>query len=67
MVRKKPAGHPRLPASVKATVMRREKTDCTRFNEFVGTAVSEKLAAMNTAAFFLGIANARIALPSTKS
>jgi hypothetical protein len=42
----------RLPTSVKAEVVRRAKADGTSFNQFVATAVSEKLAAMNTAAFF---------------
>ena len=32
--------------------MRRAKADGTSFNQFVATAVAEKLAAMNTAAFF---------------
>jgi post-segregation antitoxin (ccd killing protein) len=42
----------RLPTSVKAEVVRRAKADGTSFNQFVATAVAEKLAAMNTAAFF---------------
>jgi hypothetical protein len=42
----------RLPASVKAEVTRRAKADGTSFNQFVAMAVAEKLAAMNTAAFF---------------
>ena len=42
----------RLPTSVKAEVVRRAKADGTSFNQFVATAVVEKLAAMNTAAFF---------------
>jgi len=42
----------RLPASVKAEVVRRAKADGTSVNQFVATAVAEKLAAMNTAAFF---------------
>ena len=33
--------------------MRRAKADGTSFNQFAATAVAEKLAAMNTAAFFL--------------
>ncbi|MHB8478076.1 MAG: toxin-antitoxin system HicB family antitoxin [Steroidobacteraceae bacterium] len=32
--------------------MRRAKADGTSVNQFVATAVAEKLAAMNTAAFF---------------
>jgi post-segregation antitoxin (ccd killing protein) len=42
----------RLPRSVKAEVERRAKADGVSINQFVATAVSEKLAAMNTAAFF---------------
>lgn len=42
----------RLPTSVKAEVMRRAQADGTSFNQFVATAVAEKLAAMNTASFF---------------
>jgi hypothetical protein len=42
----------RLPKSVKAEVVRRAKADGTSFNQFVAMAVAEKLAAMNTAAFF---------------
>jgi len=42
----------RLPTSVKAEVVRRAKAQGTSFNQFVATAVAEKLAAMNTAAFF---------------
>jgi hypothetical protein len=42
----------RLPHSIKAEVMRRAKEDGTSVNQFVATAVAEKLAAMNTATFF---------------
>jgi hypothetical protein len=42
----------RLPRSVKAEVERRAKRDGTSVNQFVATAVAEKLAAMNTADFF---------------
>ena len=42
----------RLPTSIKAEVVRRAKAEGTSFNQFVATAVAEKLAAMNTAAFF---------------
>ena len=42
----------RLPISVKAEVERRAKADGTSYNQIVATAVAEKLAAMNTAAFF---------------
>jgi hypothetical protein len=43
-----------LSTSVQAQVVRRAKAEGTSFNQFVATAISEKLAAMNTAAFFLG-------------
>ena len=42
----------RLPRSVKAEVERRAKAEGTSVNQFVATAVAEKLATMNTAAFF---------------
>ncbi|MDB5967879.1 MAG: hypothetical protein JWQ90_329 [Hydrocarboniphaga sp.] len=42
----------RLPRSVKAEVERRAKEDGTSVNQFVATAVAEKLSAMNTEAFF---------------
>jgi len=42
----------RLPRSIKAEVVRRIKAGGTSFNQLVATAVSEKLAAVNTAAFF---------------
>jgi post-segregation antitoxin (ccd killing protein) len=42
----------RLPKSVKAEVERRAKADGVSVNQFVATAVAEKLAAMNTATFF---------------
>jgi hypothetical protein len=42
----------RLPRSVKAEVERRAKLDGISVNQFVATAVAEKLAAMNTAEFF---------------
>ena len=42
----------RLPHSVKAEVERRAKEDGISINQFVATAVAEKLAAMNTASFF---------------
>jgi hypothetical protein len=42
----------RLPRSVKAEVERRAKEDGTSVNQFIATAVAEKLAVMNTAAFF---------------
>jgi hypothetical protein len=42
----------RLPLAVKAEVERRAKADGISVNQFVATAVAEKLAVMNTAAFF---------------
>ncbi len=42
----------RLPLSVRAEVERRAKADGISVNQFVATAVAEKLAVMNTAAFF---------------
>jgi hypothetical protein len=42
----------RLPHSIKAEVERRAREDGISINQFVATAVAEKLAAMNTAAFF---------------
>ena len=41
----------RLPLSVKAEVERFAKADGVSINQFVATAVAEKLAAMHTAAF----------------
>ncbi len=42
----------RLPRSVKVEVERRAKADGVSINQFVATAVAEKLAAMGTAEFF---------------
>ena len=42
----------RLPTSVKAEVERRARADGVSMNQFVATAVAEKLAVMDTAAFF---------------
>ena len=42
----------RLPRSVKAEVERRAKQEGISINQFVATAIAEKLAAMNTAEFF---------------
>jgi hypothetical protein len=42
----------RLPRSVNAEVERRAKEDGISVNQFIATAVAEKLAVMNTAAFF---------------
>lgn len=53
MMKKRHSTYPlRLPLSVKAEVERRAKSDGISVNQFVATAVAEKLAAMNTAAFF---------------
>lgn len=50
---KTPSTYPlRLPSSVKAEVERRAKREGISINQFVATAVAEKLAAMNTAEFF---------------
>lgn len=42
----------RLPRSLKQEVERRAQQDGTSVNQFVATAVAEKLASMNTAQFF---------------
>jgi hypothetical protein len=42
----------RLPRSVKSEVERRAKADGVSVNQFVATAVAEKLAVMNSAVFF---------------
>ena len=42
----------RLPASLKATVAEISKEDGTSINQFVVTAVAEKISAMRTAEFF---------------
>ena len=42
----------RLPRSLKTAVERIAKEDGTSFNQFVATAVAEKLTAMRTAEFF---------------
>jgi hypothetical protein len=42
----------RLPRSVKAEVERRAKQDGISVNQFIATAVAEKLAVMTTAEFF---------------
>ena len=53
MMKNAPSTYPlRLPRSVKAEVERRAKADGVSINQFVATAVAEKLAAMNTAQFF---------------
>ena len=48
-----PSTYPlRLPRSIKTEVERRAKSEGVSVNQFVATAVAEKLAAMNTAEFF---------------
>ena len=42
----------RLPASLKAAVVELSKQDGTSINQFVVTAVAEKVSAMRTAEFF---------------
>ena len=42
----------RLPRSIKAEVERRAREDGISINQFVATAVAEKLAVMNTVTFF---------------
>lgn len=42
----------RLPLSVKAAAERLSREDRTSMNQFVATAVAEKIAAMETARFF---------------
>jgi hypothetical protein len=42
----------RLPASVKAEVERVARSEGTSINQFIATAVAEKLAVLNTATFF---------------
>lgn len=42
----------RLPLSVKAEVEKVAASEGTSMNQFIATAVAEKLAAMNTASFF---------------
>jgi len=48
----------RLPASVKAEVERRARQDGVSINQFVATAVAEKLSALETADFFTARAEA---------
>ena len=47
----------RLPRSVKTAVEKLAKEEGVSLNQFVATAVAEKLAAMNTANFFTGRKN----------
>jgi len=42
----------RLPVSLKAAAVRLSKQDGTSVNQFVVTAVAEKISALSTAAFF---------------
>ena len=42
----------RLPNSIKAEVEKRAKADGISINQFVATAVAEKLTSMNTATYF---------------
>jgi hypothetical protein len=42
----------RLPISLRIALEKLSKEDCTSINQFVVTAVAEKISAMNTAAFF---------------
>lgn len=42
----------RLPRSIKAAVEKISRTEGTSINQFVATAVAEKLAAMDAVAFF---------------
>ena len=42
----------RLPRSIKAAVEKMARSEGTSMNQFVATAVAEKLAVLNTAAYF---------------
>lgn len=55
----------RLPRSVKTAVEKIAKQEGVSLNQFVATAVAEKLAAMNTAEFFTE-RRARADLPALK-
>jgi hypothetical protein len=44
----------RLPRSIKKAVEQQSKEDGTSINQFVATAVAEKLSALQTAEFFVG-------------
>lgn len=53
--RKQTSTYPlRLPSSLKAAVREASREDGTSINQFVATAVAEKLSAMRTADFFAG-------------
>ena len=43
----------RLPRAIKAAVEKMAKSEGTSMNQFVATAVAEKLAVLSTAAFFV--------------
>ena len=43
---------PRLPRSIKAAVEKMARNEGTSMNQFVATAVAEKLAVLNTFAYF---------------
>ena len=52
-MRKQVSTYPlRLPTSLKAAVAEMSKADGTSINQFVATAVAEKVSAMRTAEFF---------------
>lgn len=52
-MKRKTSAYPlRLPASLKAAVAEISKEDGTSINQFVSTAVAEKVATMKTAEFF---------------
>lgn len=55
----------RLPRSIKAAVEKMARDEGTSMNQFVATAVAEKLAVMNTAAYF-SERKARADLPAFK-
>ena len=60
--------HPlRLPRSLKRAVEQQSKEDGTSINQFVATAVAEKLSALQTAEFLLIASRARISRPLTNS
>ncbi len=54
-MKKQLSTHPlRLPASLKAVVAEISKVDGTSINQFVATAVAEKVSILRTAEFFTG-------------
>ena len=61
-IRKRTSTYPlRLPSSLKAAVREVSRKDGTSINQFVSTAVAEKLSAMRTADFFAERGEADIA------